>query len=273
VRYPFGGVNSTVSGVGYNVSKALTVLGDEVEFLSLIGKDSARTMIYEALKTDHISSTHVLDVMPETAHSVILYDANGKRQINVDLKDTQKMPYPEDIARESIKACSTAILCNINFSRPLLRMARTAGKLIATDVHSIGNLENEYNRDFMAAANILFQSHEKLPVSPEAWARQLFNRYGVEIIVIGLGSEGALLAVRQDNFMERIPAVTTRPIVNTIGAGDALFSAFVHFYNKKRDAYTAIRKARVFASYKIGEKGAADGFLDEEALETLVSSI
>ena len=28
VRYPFFGVNATVSGVGYNVAKALTVLGD-----------------------------------------------------------------------------------------------------------------------------------------------------------------------------------------------------------------------------------------------------
>lgn len=29
VRYPFFGVNSTVSGVGFNVAKALTTLGDE----------------------------------------------------------------------------------------------------------------------------------------------------------------------------------------------------------------------------------------------------
>lgn len=30
VRYPFFGINSSVSGVGYNVAAALTTLGDEV---------------------------------------------------------------------------------------------------------------------------------------------------------------------------------------------------------------------------------------------------
>jgi len=67
--------------------------------------------------------------------------------------------------------------------------------------------------------------------------------------------------------MERIPAITTRQIVNTIGAGDALFSAFVHYYAKSRDPFAALCRAMVFASYKIGEKGAAEGFLTEEELE------
>jgi len=47
--------------------------------------------------------------------------------------------------------------------------------------------------------------------------------------------------VRRDNFVERIPAVQTRPVVNTIGAGDALFSAFVHGYLQSGDPYQAIR--------------------------------
>ncbi|HRF98849.1 MAG TPA: PfkB family carbohydrate kinase, partial [Aggregatilineales bacterium] len=41
VHYPFFGINSTVSGVGYNVAKALTTLGHEVNFLSLLGDDAA----------------------------------------------------------------------------------------------------------------------------------------------------------------------------------------------------------------------------------------
>jgi len=67
--------------------------------------------------------------------------------------------------------------------------------------------------------------------------------------------------VRSDNYRERIPAIKTRPVVNTIGAGDALFSAFIHSYARSRDPYKSIRKAVTFSSYKIGEKGAAEGFL------------
>jgi len=37
VRYFFNMIHASVSGVGYNISKALTQPGDEVFFLSIIG--------------------------------------------------------------------------------------------------------------------------------------------------------------------------------------------------------------------------------------------
>ena len=65
----------------------------------------------------------------------------------------------------------------------------------------------------------------------------------------------------------RVPAVATRPVVNTIGAGDALFSCFLHEYRKSGNPYRAIRKSVVFASFKVGESGAAAGFLDDAGLD------
>lgn len=273
VNYPFFGVNSSVSGVGYNVAKALTVLGNDVSFLSLTGKDPARILIREALFTDCIPGDHVLDILDQTPHSVILYDSTGRRQINVDLKDIQERTYPPEVFEAALSQASLVIPCNVNFSRPFLRKTWQAGKPIATDIHAISDLEDAYNSDYMRYANVLFMSHEKLPCVPEEWARQIMNRYGTEIVVIGLGAEGALLAVKSDHFLERLPAVQTRPVVNTIGAGDALFSAFVHIYNQTHNPYEALRQAMVFASYKIGATGAADGFLSAAELETLVSNI
>jgi sugar/nucleoside kinase (ribokinase family) len=269
VRYPFFGVNSSVSGVGYNVAKALTVLGDPVHFLSLIGRDAAGRLVMDSLDADGIRPDLVVAQAEHTAHSVILFDGDGRRQINVDLKDIQEQVYPDDLFERALARCSVAVLCNINYSRPFLRKARQAGKLIATDVHAVSSLEDEYNQDFMAGADILFMSDELLPCSPEAWARRVLDRFGPEIVVVGLGAQGALLCVRSDRFVERIPAVHTRAVVNTIGAGDALFSAFVHIYNRDRDPYEAIEKANIFASYKIGETGAAAGFLDREELDCL----
>jgi sugar/nucleoside kinase (ribokinase family) len=269
VRYPFGGVNSSVSGVGYNVAKALVTLGNSVCFLSLIGRDAAGTLVRNSLEADGISQDLVIAQMERTAHSVILFDASGRRQINVDLKDVQEQTYPEALFHQALAGCSLAVLCNVNFSRPFLCKAQRAGKPIATDVHTVSSLEDEYNRDFMAAADILFMSDELLPCPAEAWVRRLLDRFGPEIVVVGLGAEGALLAVKSDHFVERIPSVRTRQPVNTIGAGDALFSAFVHVYHQCKDPYEAIRKAMIFASYKIGEDGAAAGFLDQNDLERL----
>lgn len=267
VRYPFFGVNSTVSGVGYNVAKALTRLGTPVQFVSLIGQDMQAQVVYAQLKQDGIPAGFVVQELAQTPCSVILYDPDGRRMINVDLKNIQETPYPPVLFEQAARDADLAILCNINFSRPYLSMMRERSIPVATDVHAIADLYSDYDRDFMAAADILFMSHEHLPCSPEEWIRRVWDRYGAAIVVIGLGADGALLAVRADNFVERIPAVATRPVVNTIGAGDALFSSFIYTYHQSRDPYLALKKAVVFASYKIGEAGAAQGFLDAAGLD------
>ena len=273
VCYPFFGVNTTVSGVGLNIAKALATLGHEARLLSLVGSDSAGTLVYQALQAEKLSGEHVLPRLNHTAQSVILYDLTGRRQIHTDLKDIQDQTYPVELFDRALVGVNLAVLCNINFSRPFLALARLAGVTIATDVHALAELDDPYNQDFMANADILFMSHERLPVAPEELARRILDRFGVKILVIGLGEQGALLAVRQDAFIGSIPAVQVRPVVNTIGAGDALFSAFIHAYLATGDPYLALRKAVVFAGYKIGETGAADGFLDVPSLDELFEKL
>ena len=269
VRYPFYGVSSSVSGVGYNVARALSCLGDELAFLSLIGQDPAGEIVQNSLRRDGLPAENVLPRLHETPQSVILYDGQGRRQIHVDLKDIQEQHYPPEAFERALAGCQAAALCNINFSRPFLARARQAGKLIATDVHALSSLDDEYNREFIQAADILFMSHENLPTSPEDFAHEVVRRFATPILVIGLGSQGALLYVERKGLLERFPAVATRPIVNTIGAGDALFSAFLHAYLQAGDPRAALRRAMLFASWKIGENGAANGFLDADGLEEL----
>jgi ribokinase len=201
-----------------------------------------------------------------TRHTISHLVRSWWRQIHIDLKDIQERTYPEDIFERALWNCSLAVLCNINFSRPFLKFSKQRGIRVATDVHVISDLDDPYNRDFMEAADILFMSDEHLPCPPEEWIKRVQNRYAAEIIVLGLGAEGAFLGVRSDHFMGRYPAVNVRPIVNTIGAGDALFSCFCHYYASNRDPYDAIQKAIFFASYKIGTNGAAEGFLNDQDL-------
>lgn len=273
VRYPFWGVNATVSGVGYNVAKALTTLGDTVHFASMIGKDMGGTVTRAQLQRDGIPQTYVIEELDQTPRSVILYDPGGKRMINVDLKNVQEHPYPPALFENAVHGVDLAVLCNINFSRPFLEMVRAQGVPIATDVHAISDLRSNYDADFMAGADILFMSDENLPTDPETWTRQVWEAHAPAITVVGMGGRGALLGVRDAGTITRVPAVHTRPIVNTIGAGDALFSAFVHDYVRTQDPEHALRQAVVFASWKIGVAGAADGFLAAEALASLCADV
>lgn len=268
-NFPFFGIRATVSGVGYNVARALTTLGHDVALLSLIGEDLTANLVRSTLAADGIRTDNVLPVMPQTPQSVILYDSTGKREVFTDLKDIQERAFPVDRFEQLAGASDLCVLCNINFARGLLRVARRLGKPLATDVHTIAHVDDDFNRDFMAAADILFCSDERLPAGPEAWVKSISSRYDPAVQVVGLGAAGALLAER-GRPLQFVPAVATRPVVNTIGAGDSLFSAFLHgWLQSGGDALQALRMATIFASWKVGGNGGADGFMTAAELQQL----
>lgn len=262
VHYPFHGIQSTVSGVGVNVAKALHHLGHTVQLHSLIGPDLAGDTVIAALEQTGISTHGISRILSATPQSVILYDPAGRRQIQVDLKECQQTPLPTGY-EQALQQCELAILCNINFSRALLDTAKRLNKRIACDVHVLWDIDDDYNRDFMAAADILFLSDEGLDGrNAESFIRALAQRYQNQLIIMGCGSRGALLyQSAQDEFFHA-PAIAPRGIINTIGAGDALFSAVIHEWLQHGDPQLALRRACLFAGWKIGAVGAADGLPD-----------
>jgi ribokinase len=265
IDYEFYGVNSTIAGVGYNIAKAIKTLGGNPVFFSVIGNDIYRDIIKKEIENIGINNSYVLPIIENTSQSVILYNEN-KRKIILDLKNVQEIKYPIEKVDEIINTVDMAILCNINYSRELLKIIKSYGKTIATDVHVLDDINDKYNMDFLAYSDILFLSNEKILGKEKVFLKKLIDVYNNQIIAIGLGENGVLMYVREENKIEHYPAVKTRSIVNTIGAGDALFSSFIYFYNKTKNPYYAVEKAILFASYKIGEKGAAQGFLSEDEL-------
>ena len=59
-------------------------------------------------------------------------------------------------------------------------------------------------------------------------------------------------------------------VVNTVGAGDALFSAFIHYYAKGLDPVACLRRAQIFAAAKIRVSGASRGFVTEAEIEEML---
>lgn len=269
VTYPFYGIQSSVSGVGYNISKALSILGNSIDFLSLIGRDLYEPIIRQEMAEIGVSDRYILSTLAQTAQSVIIYESSGRRQIHTDLKDIQEQQYPQDLFEQAAAECDVCVLCNINFNRPLLRVCQQFGKTIATDVHAIQDLNDTYNRDFMAVANILFLSHEQLSTTPHAFIQSLWDTYQNQIIVIGMGDQGAMLGLYESRTILRIPAIHVRPILNTIGAGDSLFSAFLGIFQTTHDPILSLQKAVLFAAHKIGSIGAAQGFIDSSLLSSM----
>ena len=267
IDYPFFGVNTAVSGVAYNIAKALSTLSDQVGLHSMVGTDFQAAYIKEELAASGIATDGLRLNLKETPSSVILYDGEGKRQVYCDLKDIQETAYGFDA--DMCRDFDLVVACNINFNRELLQQAKTAGKTIATDVHVLRQIDDEYNRDFMSYADILFLSDEGIGEDYSGFLRELARTYDNQIIVLGRGSKGAAMYLKEEGHIFEMGAVRVGDVVNTVGAGDALFSGFIHYYAKGLPALEALARSELFASAKIGASGGAKGFVGADRIEEL----
>ena len=273
VRFPFYGIESHVSGVAVNNALALKELGSEVILLSLLGDDQSGERVREALAHDELDTSCLLNVLSATPQSVIQYDPSGKRQIFVDLKDLQERQYPMPVFLDAVQDSQWLILGTLNMCRPFLFWAKERQRKVACDLHTLSYLEDEYHQDFLHHSNVIFMSNEYIKGNEYHFARDMVARFPMEILVIGMGSEGALLFERATGEFSHFQAKDVRPVVNTVGAGDALFSAFMHFYSKGMSAQKSLARAVVFAGWKIGINGASLGFLSQEKLEALYQDV
>lgn len=267
IDYPFFGVNTAVSGVAYNIARAIGTLGDQITLLSMTGADFPGAYIRQELLSAGIDPSYVKSGLKETPSSVVLYDGEGKRQIYCDLKDIQEASYA--FSREICADADIVVACNTNFNRALLPLAKEAGIPIATDVHVLTQVYDGYNRDFMQYADLLFLSDEGIGENYRAFLADLEQVYGTGIIVLGRGNKGAAMYLKDENRLYELPAARVGQVVNTVGAGDALFSAFVHEYAGGRPPLESLIRAELFASAKIGASGASKGFVTEQELDAL----
>lgn len=265
IDYPFFGIKSTVSGVAYNVSKCLTIFGNNITLTSFVGDDFEGEYVLKELEKNDIATNNIIKDLKETPTSIVLYDNEGKRQIYCDLKDIQEKTYYLD--ESLINDKDILVLCNINFNRESINNIKN--KIIASDVHVLSDVYDEYNKDFMRNSNILFLSDEAINIRYEDFIMSIENEYHNDIIVLGMGKNGSLMYVKEEDKFYHVPAVDVGEIVNTVGAGDALFSGFIHFYAKGNSPLEALKKATLVASYKICYNGGAIGHPTEEIIEEL----
>lgn len=263
IDYNFFGVNIAPAGVGYNIAKALYALEDKVDIATMVGKDFASDIVMSELEKMNADSMAEAS-LSQTPSSVVLYDNNGKRRIYCDLKDIQEKTYNFD--NVNVEDYDLVSVCNINFSRPLLKKAKNAGVKIATDVHVLTDICDEYNREYMEYADILFLSNEGIIGREKDFVLSLAKQYNNEIIVAGCGADGAIMYVKKDNKIYAMAPEKPEKIVNTVGAGDCLFSTFISMYSKGKGPLECLQLAQKAAAHKIGYDGAATGFISLKEL-------
>lgn len=261
-------IDTNIGGCGYNESMALKWLGNEVDFMSMIGKDLNKSEFYKRMMENsvNLSFEYVLPLLDSMPSSVILYH-NGRKQIFEDVKDIRTVPYDYSLFESRIQDKDMVLISSCNFCRPVIELAKKYHKPLAVNVRSMKKERLVQKEDFLKAADILYISDDELDKDPYECIDECREKYNQQIIIVGIGDKGVILYTKEDNSILEYKPVKTNEIVNTVGAGNAMFSAFLHYYVKTGDAKEAIKDALLFASYKIGFIGTSNGFMTEEQIE------
>ncbi len=245
-------MRSGVSGSAGHIAQILRTLGDEVKLCTLAGTDPAGLAIRASLRTDGLLSQGVVDGGASSL-GVVLVAPDGRRTGFPYLAAVNAISYPAELFRQHADGADLAVLTNARFVRPLIAHAEQLDVPVAVDAHLISDIEDPYNRPWLEAADIVFCSHERLPCPPAEWVAQVFARYpGCGIVGVGSGPDGCLLGLR-DGTLVQAASVTPRGVVNTAGAGDALFASFLHGWLATGNPVEALESAVLHAGWKIGD--------------------
>lgn len=256
-------VNVDVAGVAFSHSKILSKLGSKATMLTKVGNDKFATIIEQSLID--LGVDLILDKQEtESLCSIILYDENGKRMILREGRNEHLYEMNPRVYKGLKADYDVAMFSLAGFSRKLLPIVEKLEIPIVCDMQRVENLTNDYGRDFMRYSDIIFFSDDHFEGDLDQMIHDLYEQYKFQIIVVGRGEQGVKLVV--DGKITNVPAFKTT-VVNTVGAGDALFACFCHYYFKDGSAEKAIIKAQLYAAEKIKHKTASEGLMTDKELE------
>ena len=256
----------STGGDAYNESLALQWLGNSVDFMSMVGRGESMGLINPPGCEVNLVTDYVLPKLAGTPAAVVFYDENRKQQIFEDIKDLRDASYDADLFRERAGRAEMLVVSNANFCRPLMGIGKDLRKPVAVNIREYTEEKLCYNEDFLRGADILYISDDWLREDPYDFVKSLAAKYRPRIIILGQGALGLILYDKNKNIIAHYNTVKTHKTVNTVGAGNALFSCFLHFYHNTGDSVFAVKNAMLFASYKIGFMGTSSGFMTEEEI-------
>ena len=262
-----GSIYTSMGGDAFNEALALKWLGDDVRFMSIIGREDDPESLNPQHQKIKIGTDYVIPQMEATPNCVILYDEDRQQQIFEDPKDLRDNVYDMNLFTPVGAWADMVVLANANFCRPFAEAASKYGKKIAVNIRYYNKEKEKYNEDFLKVASILYFSDDTITEDPYDFVKGMSERYGTEIIILGQGSKGVILYDRNQDLIAHYNTVKTNEIVNTVGAGNAMFACFLHYYQENGDSVNAIKNGLLFSSYKIGYMGTSNGFMTTDQVE------
>jgi ribokinase len=295
-------------GKGANQAVILSRLGSECHFCGMVGKDSYGESYLQQFLKEGVDISGIIQTSQASTGVACITVADGGANMIIINPGANYLLTPELISSmipkfqtSSVMICQNEIPSETTLTA--LQLGSQYGMLTILNPAPISGDKETLWKSLLEADIVcpneteLYELLEQLyPVETineiEIAARQLIQK-GVKIVLVTMGSRGALVATRQG--VDIIPAPPVENCIDTVGAGDCfvgkpqtfapllphlysssssssfspLLGTLAHHLSRGASLHTAIQKAVQCASISVTRKGAQESYPTTEELSSL----
>ncbi len=253
-------------------SRLFRAQGKSTAFIGTVGGDFQGRYIREEFVRDGIDMTGLFTDPEGTIRSVNFMYKDGRRKNFYDGKGAMNLRPEMGLCKGILQRSKIAHFSIVNWARYLLPVSREAGNIIACDVQDINDPNDEYRKEFIDSADVLFFSAVNFP-DPTPLLNRFMEGKPERIVICGRGAEGC--AVGMNGIIKFYPPVEIDiPVTDTNGAGDSLAVGFLSAYFL--DGYgldDAVMRAQITARYTCTIEASTSDFITPSQLERYYSDI
>jgi ribokinase len=283
-------------GKGSNQAVAAARAGGRVAFIGAVGEDGFGEGARKFQTAEGITALLSVKTTNPTGAAGILVNSHGQNEIVVSL-DANAVLTPADVEAHADTIRSASVLvaqleANLEATSSALRLGRQSGLItilnpapmrpdfelgLLVDVDIL--IPNEIEFATLAAhlptvRNVAGDDFtaEKLNALPDEELQQMCRLFGVETIVVTLGSRGCFVSRPEGGTF--IPAIKGIKVADTTGAGDAFVGAFATRLAElgREGIVAAARFANAGAAVSVTRAGTAPAMPQRAEIDKLLGA-
>jgi ribokinase len=264
-------------GKGANQAVAAARAGGDVSFISCVGNEYGEESI-EGYRSDGINVDHIkVDAELATGIALILVDKNGENSISVasganlsltvsDIQESKQiieaadvllmqLEIPIEVVEEAAKIAFSAGVKTILNPAPARPLSDELLKYISILT------PNESETEILTAMNVKDETDA-------VKAASLIHKKGVEVLIVTLGSKGALLSTKDETKIISGYKVEAK---DSTAAGDVFNGALAVAIAENKSLDEAIQFANAAAAVSVTRIGAQPSAPKREEIENMIS--
>lgn len=258
-------------GAPMNVAIGLKKLGSDVFILSSCGKDELGKNLLEYLNENGLSTEFVQQSnYPTGAVNVHLSESKDATYEIVFPSAWDYIEKPEALPEFDILVYGSLSCRNKTSFETLFSLLNTTAIKVFDVNFRAPFIDQGIVEQLLKRADLVKMNHEEL-FQISAWngleskdlelaADLVFKKYSLKMLCVTRGAEGAFLKTADEVLYQSGFKVKT---IDTVGAGDAFLSGFIHYYMGKKPLKDTLEFACLLGAWVASQKGANPPFTYE----------